>query len=173
MIGWRAAPGPRRAGFTLAELVVVVTLVGVLAGVAVPTLSHLGGMRGGMVAVRLRSVVAFAQEWAMGTERSTWVVFDPDSDAIAAFVEDPASPGAAGRMPLRDPLTLADLLLDLRAEGVDLVSADFGGTTELEFDAAGAPRDANRAALAADGTAALAGGVTVRVTRNTGLATVE
>lgn len=168
-----AVHGRERAGFTLVELAIVVSLIGLLAGLAVPTLAHLGSMRDGIGAVRLRSVVAFAQEWAMGTERSTWLVFDTAADTVTAFVEDPLAPGAAGRIPLLDPLSRTDLVLDFGAEGVDLVAVDFGATGELEFDLEGTPRDAAGVALAADGSATLAGGIIVRVARSTGSASVD
>ena len=61
----------------------------------------------------------------------------------------------------------------LGAGGIGIESADFGGTTEVQFDSMGTPYDTNGVILAADGTIGVTGGGTVRVTRNTGLITID
>ena len=163
----------RRAGFTLVELVVVMVLLSVLSMAAVPSLRGLGDARDAVGATRLRTMLIYAQEWARATSRSTWAVVDTGADSVSFWIEDPANPGAANRVAMTDPLSRRALVLDLGGDGVGIASAAFGLTTEVEFDADGVPSDAGGVALAADGTIVLDGGDTVRVTRNTGLVTID
>lgn len=170
----RPPPGrPSAAGFTLLELVVVVAVVGVMAAVAGPTLTRLGAARREFLATRVRNVLIYAQETAMTSDVDTWVVFDVDGGSVSAFVEDPDNPGRAGRLALVDPLTRDDLVLDLGDAGSSLTAADFASGDEVQFDQDGAPRGLDGSLLTSDGTVEVGGATTLRVTRNTGLVTVD
>ena len=160
-------------GFTLVELTVVMVVLVTLAGMAVTSLSWLGSARQNMAAARVRTTLVFAQEWALGSGNRTWVAFDVPNDLVTVHVEDPDNPGKANRMTMTDPLTRAPMTLQLGADGVGIVSVDMGATDEVEFDWLGVPHDANGIPLPADGTVALTGGGSVRVTRATGLVTVD
>lgn len=118
-------------------------------------------------------MLAFAHEWASASGYSTWVAFDTATDRATVYVEDPAVPGKANRLAMPDPLTRAAMVLSLGEGGVGIDSVSFGGTAEVEFDASGDPFDANGAALVADGTVGVTGGITVRVTKGTGLVTID
>ncbi len=109
----------------------------------------------------------------MGSNNDTWVAFDVATDLVSVFVEDPNNPGKANRLPMTDPLTRSAMSLQLGADGAGIESADLGGTTEVQFDSLGIPYDTNAVPLSADGTIGVTGGGTVRVTRNTGLVTVD
>jgi prepilin-type N-terminal cleavage/methylation domain-containing protein len=162
-----------RLGFTLTELVTTLTVVLLLAVMAVPSLSGLAGARENVAAIRVRTVLAFAQEWASASGNATWVAFDTAADRATVYVENPSNPGKANRLAMTDPLTRSAMVLQLGESGVGLESADFGGTVEVHFDSLGRPRDANGVLLSADGTVGITGGGVVRVTRNTGLVTVD
>jgi len=162
-----------RCGFTLAELVATLLVVSLLSGMALPSLRGLAGARESVAATRVRTVLAFAHEWASASGSATWVAFDAGADSVSVFVEDPAHPGAAQRLPMPDPLTRSALVLQLGDGGVGIESADFGGGVEVQFDATGSPRDAAGVALAVDGLVGLTGGGTVRVTKSTGLVTLD
>lgn len=166
--------GRPSCGFTLIELVAVVAVAGVLAVVAAPSLANLGAAREDLAASRVRALLAFAQETAMASNTDTWVAFDTSAETATAWVEDAANPGKANRVALLDPLTRAQLVVTLGQAGhPGLSSADFGSTTEVQFDQDGVPYGAAGVALTADGTAQLDGGTTIRVRKTTGLVTVD
>jgi prepilin-type N-terminal cleavage/methylation domain-containing protein len=163
----------RVTGFTLTELALTLVVVAILSGMAVTSLSGLASARQNVAATRVRTALVHAQEWAMGSHNKTWVAFDAASDLVSVYVEDPSNPGKANRLALSDPLTRSAMTIQLGSDGVGIDSASFGGTVEVQFDPAGSPSDANGNALAADGTVGVSGGGTIRVTRNTGLVTVD
>lgn len=161
------------SGFTLIELVVVVSLVGVMAAVAGPSLNNLASSQQALGASRVRTVLVFAQQTAMASNLDTWVSFDTSTEQVSAYVEDPDNPGKANRLAMTDPLSLSDLVLQLSDTGPGLSSADFNSTTEVQFDQSGRPFDADGTALSSDGTVGIDGEQTVRVTKTTGLVTID
>ncbi|MFT5051544.1 MAG: type II secretory pathway pseudopilin PulG [Chlamydiales bacterium] len=167
--------GDRRhsAGFTLAELVGTMLIVGILSGVSVLSLNGLSASQQNVAATRVRTAMIFAQEWAMGSSNDTWVDFDLSGDLVSVYVEDPSNPGKSGRLTMTDPLSRGAMTIQLGSAGVGLESASFGTTTELQFDAEGMPHDGSGGALSSDGTISVTGGIVVRVTRNTGLVTID
>jgi prepilin-type N-terminal cleavage/methylation domain-containing protein len=174
----RSPAGPRtRAspirGYSLIELVVVVLVLSVLAGMAVPSLQGLAGSREAVAATRVHGALVHAQRLAMSTGLHAWVVFDHANERVTVLVEDPDQRGRAKRRSALDPLTRAPLELALRDMGSAIERLELGSGDEVEFDTLGAPRDASGAPLTADGTIVLRGGATVRVTRNTGRAAIE
>ena len=160
-------------GFTLIELTMILVVVSVLAGMAVTSLSSFTSSRQNVAAARIRTALVFAQEWALGTGNDTWAAFDVGSDLVSLYVEDPGNPGKANRLTLTSPLTRSAMTLQLGDSGVGLASVSMGGTTEVQFDSSGIPYDTNGVILSADGTVGVTGGGTVRVTKNTGLVTVD
>jgi type II secretory pathway pseudopilin PulG len=160
-------------GFTLTELALMLVVISILSGVAVTSLSGLASARQDVAATRVRTALVHAQEWAQGSHNNTWVAFDVASDLVSVYVENPSNPGKANRLTLSDPLTRSAMTLQLGSDGVGIDSVSFGGTTEVQFDPSGFPYDANGTLLAADGTVGVTGGRTVRVTRQTGLVTID
>ena len=164
---------PQMTGFTLTELAMTLVVVAILSGVAATSLSGLASARQNVAATRIRTALVYAQEWASGSHNKTWVAFDVASDLVSVYVENPSNPGKANRLTLSDPLTRSAMTLQLGSDGVGIESASFGGTAEVQFDPAGTPYDTNGTLLAADGTVGVTGGGTIRVTKNTGLVTVD
>jgi len=163
----------RSSGFTLTELAMVVVVVALLSGMAATSVSGIASARQNIAAVRIRTALVHAQEWSMGSHNKTWVAFDTGGDLVSVFVENPANPGKANRLALSDPLTRSAMTVQLGSDGVGIDTAAFGGTSEVQFDASGNPADANGNALVSDGTVGVTGGGTIRVTRGTGLVTVD
>ena len=146
----------------------VMTLLGILITIALPATRILETVRADMAERRALHALQYAQSVALGRNRSTWIRFNEATDTCEAFVEDPLSPGLAGRLPLRDPLAGGPLVIDLAALGGDVVRVDFGGANELEFDRDGLPRASGGTALVAPGHVQMSIG-TVEVIDGTGL----
>lgn len=145
------APTPRwrdARGFTLAELVIVMVLIGIIAISVTPLGSVISDVRLQSATERLASDIRYAQTLAMKEGGHIGVVVEPAS-ARYSVMRNLATPVA-------DPMnTRQDLGVSFGAEsrfkGVSIVSASFGGGSTLQFDNLGAPRDAAYAALAATG----------------------
>ncbi len=161
----------RGGGFSLMELVVVMTVTVVMSGVAVVALSSTTGNRASIAAKRLLRDMTFARQRAIATGTGTWVVFNTGAETWSVLSEDPSSPGRAGATPLIDPATGADMVETLGAGtfiGVELVSAVFDAGSEVGFDWLGQPLNAADTTLGAAGTVTLSDGHQITVTISTG-----
>ena len=147
--------GPRRCaghGFTVIELVLMISIIGILAMLAVPERTVFHEVKLRAAARRLVSDLRYAQSRTMASRVSHHVVFDPGHDRYAvtvrggAPVTDPADRGRALEM---------DYRLHDEFRGVTIASASFGGAPEVAFDFLGAPRTASGSALTGAGTVVL------------------
>lgn len=163
----------RGGGFSLMELVVVMTVTVIMSGVAVVALSSTTGNRASIAAKRLLRDMTFARQRAIATGTGTWVVFTvgagPDTWSILS--EDPGSPGRAGATALTDPATGADMVETVGTGtfiGVDIVSAVIDAGSEVGFDWLGQPLNSADTTMAAAGTITLSDGHQITVTISTG-----
>lgn len=134
----------RRAAYTLVEVLITVTIMGLAAAIVVPNMLQ-GGTMG--VQAGARMIVAdmlFAQNEAMAHNASRRIVFSPSTDSYIVQKYD----GDAGAWVLEHNPVLGgntknnyevDFIQDSRFRGVDLVSADFGGSDTIQFDDLGNP----------------------------------
>ncbi len=167
----RRALANARRGFSLAELVAIMVIIGITAGVMVSVTMRLDGARAGAAAGRIESDVAFARHWALATGTRTWVEFDLPAQSWRVLTEDPAAPGRAGATPLDDPGTgkaLGGQVGRGAFVGVTLDSALFGADPVVGFDWLGRPLDASASPLGADGSVVLGSGTTISVQVSTG-----
>lgn len=142
----RTPPNPRRkiAAYTLVEVLITVTIMGIAAAIVVPNMLQ-GGTMGVQAGARMIVAdVLFAQNEAMAHNSQRRVVFDPagnsysvqkyDSDAGAWVLE--TNPVLGGNSTNNYQIDFDE---DGRFEGVDIVSADFGGSDTIQFDDLGNP----------------------------------
>lgn len=118
-------PSERRSrnGFTVVELVVIITIVGVLAAIAVPRFMGADGFRSRGFYDEAQGIVRYAQKTAIAWRRSIFVCVT--ATAVSA------STTACGA-PITNPLSGA-LLSSTAPSGVTLSPASFS------FDSAGRP----------------------------------
>ena len=151
----------------------IMVVLSILSGVAATSLGGLSSSRQNIAATRIRSALIHAQLWAMSSSNETWVNFDVGNDRVSVFVEDPANPGKGHRVALLDPLTRTAMSVEVGFGAAGIQGVDFDSTNEVHFDAFGIPHDADGDALTSDGIVSINGGITVRVTPNTGLISVD
>ena len=162
------------AGFTLVELALAITIVAILAWLAVPKIADLGGMRLDAAARRVAADLRYAQSRAIGTRTIHGLHFEPSSGRYTVYAPTPSTP-------LADPADRARTLrvvFDQRVEyrGVAIASASFGASPTVSFDYFGVPRDSAGADLAAPGRVVLSyqGATdTVEVAPGTGKVTIR
>jgi len=155
-------------GFTLFELIVVMTIVGILAWLAYPNLSALNDIKLDGAARRVAADLRYAQNQAIGKRSVHGVLFEAAAARYTVFSPTTASPvtdpGNRAR-PLRVDFTRGEF------QGVSIASAAFGTTRGVTFDYFGVPRDTAGVDLAATGRIILTyqgGADTIDVTPGTG-----
>lgn len=137
----RARP-VRTRGYTLVEVLVMVTIMGLLGAMVVPSLSVADSMRAQAAVRTIVSDITFLQTDAMAFQRGRAVMFDvSDNSYLAVEVTgntlDPVNDLFADTS--RPGGFLTQTLSDPDFGGAVLSSVDFGGTANLIFDEMGAP----------------------------------
>lgn len=156
------------------EMVVLVALLGILAGMAVATLSQLRGQRNRLAAVEMEKHLLVARSLAVRRERATRIVFSVVSNSYAVLIADTHAPG--GYAPARDPVTQTDWVVAIsnRFSGVALQSVDIGGDNVLCFEeASGVPCDGSLSRLTVTGRVTFRSGISVGISPETGYVSVS
>lgn len=161
----------RSAGFTLIELLAVLIIVGIMAGVAWPSMSNLGSTRSGLAGRQLLRDLTFARQRAMATGTIHWVAFDTGLGTWSVYVENPSSPGRAGASILTDlanGMPYVTSLATAEFHGVSITSCNFGGGPEIGFNWIGKPLVVGGFDMSTQGVVTLTGGRQVTVEARTG-----
>lgn len=117
-------------GFTLIELVIVLTILAIVSGIAVPRFTNAQARyRADAAATRIRADLAFAQRQARFTSERRRIDFDLTLNKYALVrVNGEASDT------ILDVVELAD-----EPYQATILSANFGGDLSIEFDGFGTP----------------------------------
>jgi prepilin-type N-terminal cleavage/methylation domain-containing protein len=168
----RARRTLRGGGFSLIELLAVIAIAGIMAAVAVPTLSTLASTRTAAGAKLILRDMSYARERAITTGARTWVIFNVSGNSYSLLQEPTGNPGRANAAPLIDPGTqrsFGETFGSGQFAGVSLTAVSFDSGVECGFDWLGKPLNASQNTLANDGTVTLAGGKTITVKSGSGL----
>lgn len=144
----RKLKGRAERGYTLLELVVVVSIVAVMAAVALPSMRPAEDQRLDHAVAWIAESVRFARAEAMRTGNPVHLEVNETSGRLRVTVADLSGPSAAPGAELRDPISkqpydfVVSDLPDMR--GIDITAKSFdypsGGRTEtVVFDARGLP----------------------------------
>lgn len=134
---------PRRRGYTLLELLVVIVILGIAGALVIPAMGETGILK---VQGGLRSIVSdmtFAQSDAVAFQEKRAVVFDVATSSYT-LVSVPGNTIDVANNTLYDPTRINGVYTtdfrDGRFGDARIISADFGaGSTALIFDAMGGP----------------------------------
>jgi prepilin-type N-terminal cleavage/methylation domain-containing protein len=161
-------------GFSLVELIIVITIMGILAWVAYPKLTVTTEIKLDAAARRVAADLRYAQNRSIGTRVVHGLLFDPATERYTVYAPTPAT-AAQDPADRARPLTV-DFVRRSEFQGVSIVSATFGTSPGVSFDYFGVPRDTAGTDLAGTGRVVLTcGGLvdTVEVTPATGKVTVR
>ncbi|MFI4859737.1 MAG: prepilin-type N-terminal cleavage/methylation domain-containing protein [Phycisphaerales bacterium JB063] len=133
-----------RSAYTLIEVLITVTIMGLAAAVVVPNMLH-GGTLG--VQAGARMIVAdtlYAQNEAMAQNEARRVLFDvPGNSYTVQHYDIDEGEWVADQNPVLGGTATTNYIIDFdtdnRFQGVEIISADFGGESWVEFDDLGNP----------------------------------
>lgn len=128
----------RLAGYTLVEVLIIVAILGVAAGIIVPQMLAAGSLGVQAAARVIIADILFAQNEAIAHQRTRSVVFDPDNESYSLADENGAVLTAKWKSGEENNYII-DFTDDSRFQGVVIVSADFAGSSTLVFDDLGGP----------------------------------
>jgi prepilin-type N-terminal cleavage/methylation domain-containing protein len=161
-------------GFSLTELIVIISILGILSWIAYPKMSAMDEIKLDAAARRLAGDLRYAQSLAMSRRVIHGILFNTALEKYTVFAPNASTP-------ITDPADRArTMIVDYtsRSEfrGVLVQSAAFGTTPGVTFDYFGVPRDTAGVDLSSTGTVVLSyqGQTdTVFVAPQTGMVTVR
>ena len=124
-----------RDGYTLIEVLMVVTVIGIVGAVVVPKMLQAGEIGVQAAARMVVADILYAQNDAVARQRSRRVIFDLPGGTYRIADENNRSIAASWRS---GGLSEVALAADERFRGVAVQGADFGGVATLDFDDLGA-----------------------------------
>lgn len=145
----------RNRGFTLIDTVMVMVIIGILVGLAIPNFESFYAIKLSSAARRLASDIRYAQRLSVarynndtyGVQFNTWT--------NRYWVYPVSNPSGYAK----DPLTRGDYIIDYSSTpsftGIDLVGASFGVTSSVRFTFMGVPQDGNGTDLVSNGSVAI------------------
>ena len=147
-------------GFTLVEIIIVVMIIAIAAAIVGPMMSSAGSVQVRAAANMIAADLEYAKSMAITMQQNHRVVFDAANetyqiqDSSGTVIDHPVEVGSDYSV---------DFGNDGRLDRVDIVSADFDGNEEVEFDYLGRPYDSGGNSLNSGVIRLAADGVTMTV----------
>jgi len=150
--------------FTIAEVLIVLVVIGIAAMMVVPMFSSAGSVQVRSAANMVAADLEYAKSMAISHQGTYAIVFNKAAESYqiedgVGVIDHPVKKGFQYVVNFGD---------GTRFDRVDLYDADFGGTQRIEFDYLGSPDNGGTVTLEADGMT-----VTVNVADITGFITVS
>lgn len=159
-------------GFSLIELLAVLTVAAILGAAAIPTFSRLASTRAAAAGRLIVRDLSYARERAVTMGQRTWVTFSVAGNSYSLLQEPVGNPGKANAVAVSDIATRKNFVQTFGSNefrSVTIASATFDGAADIGFDWLGKPLNSAQNALAASGTVVITGGPTITVQVGTGL----
>jgi len=165
--------GPREIqGFTLVEVVLVLTVMAIVSITAIPAFMNTGGAQCDSAARKLVSDISYARRLAQNRNGIYGVSFNALAETYSVYLYDPST---STKTTVTDPLIGMPMLVDFKTipglKGIDIQNPNFKGSSETRFNPQGVPQDASGVALTSAGSVVLSAGGktrTIYVQPNTG-----
>lgn len=131
-----------QSGFTLIELVMILTLIAILAAVAIPRFSGYGAIKQGNAVVKMASDIRYAQNRATTTQQRSRMNFNSSTTYDIQFcngVYDTATCTCPAWVLATDPYTRGPFQIDLNNDYSGASISIPAAGSWLEFDSLGRP----------------------------------
>lgn len=143
----------------MVELVITITLIGILALVAIPSFINVGEVNVEAAATKLLSDLTYARQLARNQNGIYGISFDEALETYTVHLYDPAT---NTQTTVTDPLTRSSMVINFNTltslQGVDIQNPTFGGTTVIRFTPKGIPQNGTNNDLTAAGSVTLSHG---------------
>lgn len=124
-------------GFTMIEILVVVLILAIAAGIVIPNVINTADLQAISAARMIASDLQYAQNTAITSQSSVKVVFDTSGNFYKLTKNDSQS------TPLKHPINKTDYIVNFANQAgfnqLTIVSAVFGSGQTVKFDPIGAP----------------------------------
>lgn len=137
-------------GFTIIEILIVVVIIAIAAMMAVPMIGSADSMQVRSAADVIAADLEYARSMAISRQREYTVVFNTSNESYqledsSGVIEHPVRKGFQ---------YIVDFGSSSQLNKIDIVSASFGGTSQISFSPAGTPSSGGVVSLQAGGTTA-------------------
>jgi prepilin-type N-terminal cleavage/methylation domain-containing protein len=157
-------------GFTLIEMVMVIVIMGILAALAIPRMNAFYSIKLSSAVKKTVGDIRYVQRKALTDNTNCRLVFNTATDLYAAQEEKPR--GSNTWVSVTDPFTGQTLSVNFKTEpqysGIDIASANFSGSTTLQFNWQGVPAAPGSIALSYKGNSNI-----LTIANNTGYVSVQ